>query len=88
MQLFKVCQGDIDTDMTWNEHFDRSISILGTHRSMRYLSAHVRIICNELVLMLVLIDDCIISTKSEKVRLKVVDNPKQYFPLTTKERKN
>ena len=55
------------------------------HRSIRDLAVYARLIDNELVLLLVSTDDFIISTKSEPLRLKVVNHLKQYFPLTTKE---
>ena len=52
---------------------------------MRDLAACARVIDGSLILFLVSTDDCLISTKSEAVRNKVINHLKQYFPITTKE---
>ena len=44
-----------------------------------------RVIDIEIIIMLVSTDNCLITTKAEKMRSKVVDHLKQYFPLITKE---
>ena len=85
VQLFNVCQGGVEAFMLWNEHFDRIISVLDVHRSMRYLAVYARVIDGELVIMLVSTDDWLIPAKSETAQYKVINHLKQYFPLTTKE---
>ena len=72
VQLFNV-----DAGALWNEHFDRVFSILDIHHSMRDLTSHPRVIDGDIVIMLVSTDECLISTKSEKTRSKVVDHLKQ-----------
>ena len=66
--------------MLWNAHFDRVLSLLDVHRSMRDLAVCARMIDNELVLLLASIDDCVISTMSERLRMKVVDHLKKHLP--------
>ena len=80
VHLFNVFQVGIDSGMLWNTHVDRALSLLDIHRSMSDLAVHTRVIDNELVLSLVSTYDCIISTKSERLRVKVVDHLKNYFP--------
>ena len=43
-----------------------------------------RVIDIEIIIMLVSTDNCLITTKAEKMRSKVVDHIQQCFPLTTK----
>ena len=84
VQLFNACQGRVNAGMLWNAHFDRVLSILDVHRSTRDLALYTMLIGNELVLLLVSTDNCIISTKSELLRFNVVDSLKKYFPITSK----
>ena len=85
VQLFNVCQGRVDAEKLWNDHFDRALAQLDTHRSMRDLTVYARVIDNCLVLLLVSTDKCIMSTKSEAVHQKVLDHLRGCFPLTTKD---
>ena len=59
--------------MLHDVHFDRALSLLDINRSMRDLAVCACAIDNELVLLLASTDDCIISKKSEKLCVKVVD---------------
>ena len=79
VNLFNVCQGGVDAGMLWNAHFYRALSLLDIHISMRDLAVYSRVIENELVILLVSRDYCIISTKLEKMRVKVVDHLKKCF---------
>ena len=74
VQLFNAFKGGVDTRMLWNEHFDRFLSILDVHRSMRDLSVFARIMCIDLVIMLFFVDDFIISNESEKICSKFVNH--------------
>ena len=85
VQLFNIFQGGLDASMLWNAHFDRVLSLFDIRRSLKDLAVYFRVIDNYFFLLLVSTDDCIISTKSEKSRVKVVDHLKNYSPLTTKE---
>ena len=38
LRLFNVCQGSVDVGMQWNALFNKVISKLGIHRSMRDLA--------------------------------------------------
>ena len=80
VQFFNVCQSGFDTGMLQSEHFDKSRSLLDIHRSMRDLSVHAHAKDSEFVIILVSTDGCIISTKSEKIRSKVVDHLKKSVP--------
>ena len=51
---------------------------------MRDLAICARVIDGDILIMLVSIDDFLISTKSETARSKVVSYLKQYFPLNNK----
>ena len=77
VQLFNVCQGGADAGMLWNENFDRVISILDIHRSMRDLAVYARVIDGDISIILVCTYDCLISNKSETARSKVVSHLKK-----------
>ena len=50
VQLFNVCQGSVDASVYWNADFNRALSLLDVHHSMRDLAVCVHVIDNKLVL--------------------------------------
>ena len=80
-----MCQGGVDEGKLWNGHFDRVISKLNVHRSMRGIAVYTRIIDNELIILNVSTDGILVCTKSTTVRSKSASHPRKFFPLTTKE---
>ena len=68
VQLFNVCQGGVDAGKLWSGHFDRVLSKLNVHRSMRGIAVYARIIDNELIILNVSTDGILVCTKSTTVR--------------------
>ena len=85
VQLFNMRQGGVDAGMMCNDYFDRVLSTLDVHRSMRDLAVCARVINGELAIVLVSTDDFLVSTKSEPARYKFINHLNQCCPLTTKE---
>ena len=78
VQLFNVCQGGADSGIVWNDNFDRVLYILDIHSSMEHLAVHARVIDENVLTMLVSTHDCLIFTKSETARSKVVSHLKHF----------
>ena len=67
VQPLSVLQGRVDTGILLNEHFDRVLSILDIHCSMRELEAHESAIDREIDIMIVSKGNSPISVQSEKI---------------------
>ena len=84
MQLFNVLQVNTDTGKLWNENFDRALSKVNIHRSMRDLEACARINDEDLVILKVSNDEILFCTNSTTVQSKLFYHLQKHLTLTTK----